>query len=318
MKTRRYGTADRFRQALEQRIRTEALRSGMLIVRVRQIAVFERFTARLVSAFGSRVVLKGGFALELRLHGARATRDMDLRVSGDPGALLAELQAAGRMDLGDFMTFEIRRDAQHAVIATTSPYQGHRFRGEARLAGKIYGEPFHVDVVSGGLMPRPPDRVTAGEFFGFAGLPPFEVAVYAREVHISEKLHAYTYPYPVANSRVRDLPDLALLARSGTYDAVVLRDTIAAVFAYRATHPVPSKLPSPPVTWDAVYASLAQENALQWHTIDVLFHAVEAFLDPVLAGGAGTWSAETWTWGHQSSGEPLVDRPQDDGDPADS
>ncbi|KYF80586.1 hypothetical protein BE20_11190 [Sorangium cellulosum] len=83
----------------------------MLVVRVRQIAVFKRFTARRVSAFGSRVVLKGGFALELRLHGARATRDMDLRVSGDPGALLTELHAAGRMDLGDFMTFEIRRDA---------------------------------------------------------------------------------------------------------------------------------------------------------------------------------------------------------------
>lgn len=134
------------------------------------------------------------------------------------------------------MTFEIRRDTQHAVIATTSPYQGYRFRSEARLAGKVYGEPFHVDVVSGGLMPRPPDRIAAGEFFGFAGIPPFEVAVYAREVHIAEKLHAYTYPYPVTNSRVRDLPDLGLLARSGPYDAVALHNTIAAVFAHRATH----------------------------------------------------------------------------------
>ncbi|WP_437760047.1 nucleotidyl transferase AbiEii/AbiGii toxin family protein [Sorangium sp. So ce1389] len=303
MKTRTYSTAEQFRQALEQRIRTEAQRDGMLVVRVRQIAVFERFTARLVSAFGSRVVLKGGFALELRLRGARATRDVDLRLSGDPGALLTELQAAGRMDLGDFMTFEVRRDAQHAVIATTSPYQGHRFRGEARLAGKIYGEPFHVDVVPGGLMPRPPDRIIAGTFFGFAGLPPFEVAVYAREVHIAEKLHAYTYPYPVTNSRVRDLPDLALLARSGPYDAVVLHDTIAAVFAYRATHPVPPTLPSPPATWGAVYASLAEENALQWSSIDVLFQAVEAFLRPVLAGSAGKWSAESWDWIPDESGQ---------------
>ncbi|AUX26425.1 uncharacterized protein SOCEGT47_069870 [Sorangium cellulosum] len=126
------------------------------------------------------------------------------------------------MDLGDFMSFEIRRDSQHAVIAMTAPYQGQRFRSEARLAGKIYGEPFHVDVVSGGLMPRPPDRIPAGEFFKFAGLPPFEVAVYAREVHIAEKLHAYTYPYPATNSRVRDLPDLGLLARSGPYDAASL------------------------------------------------------------------------------------------------
>ncbi|WP_437971466.1 nucleotidyl transferase AbiEii/AbiGii toxin family protein [Sorangium sp. So ce260] len=296
MKTRSYQTADQFRQALEQRIRTEAQRGGVLVARLRQIVVFERFTARLVSAFGTRAVLKGGFALELRLHGARATRDVDLRISGDPGALLAELQTAGRMDLGDFMTFELRRDSQHAVIATTSPYQGHRFRSEARLAGKIYGEPFHVDVVSGGLMPRPPDRVTAGEFFRFAGLPPFEVAVYAREVHIAEKLHAYTYPYPGINSRVRDLPDLGLLARSGPYDAVSLHDTIAAIFAYRATHPMPSKLPSPPATWGAVYASLAQENALPWPKIDVLFQAVEAFLQPALEGTAGTWSAEDWDW----------------------
>jgi hypothetical protein len=296
MKTRGYRTADQFRQALEQRIRTEAQRAGMLVVRVRQILVFERFTARLVSAFGSRVVLKGGFALELRLHGARATRDVDLRISGDPSALLVELQAAGRIDLGDFMTFEIRRDSQHAVIATTSPYQGYRFRSEARLAGKIYGEPFHVDVVSGGLMPRPPDRIAAGDFFEFAGIPPFEVAVYAREVHIAEKLHAYTYPYPVTNSRVRDLPDLGLLARSGSYDAAALHNTIAAVFAHRATHPVPPALPRPPPAWDAVYANLAQENALPWPTIDVLFQAVEKFLQPVLAGRAGVWSAETWDW----------------------
>lgn len=183
---------------------------------------------------------------------------------------------------------EIRRDSQHAVIATTNPYQGQRFRSEARLAGKIYGEPFHVDVVSGGLMPRPPDRIPAGEFFKFAGLPPFEVAVYARVVHIAEKLHAYTYPYPATNSRVRDLPDLGLLARSGPYDAATLQRTIAAVFAHRATHPVPSKLPRPPAGWAAVYASLAQENALQWPTIDVLFKAVEAFLQPVLEGRTGT------------------------------
>jgi Nucleotidyl transferase AbiEii toxin, Type IV TA system len=292
----RYRTADAFRQALEQRVRTEAQRRGMLVTRVRQLAVFTRFIARLMVSLGPRVVLKGGLALELRLDRARATRDVDLRISGSPDTSLAELQAAVRMDLGDFMTFEIQTDLRHPVIAVTSPYQGVRFRGEARLAGKSYGEPFHVDVVAGGLMPRPPERVTTGGLFGFAGLALFEVAVYAREVHIAEKLHAYTYPYPRTNSRVRDPPDLGLLAKSGQFDAASLYDTIAAVFTHRATHSVPQRLPFPPAGWAPVYAGLAQENALPWPTVDELFQAVEVFLQPVLSVQAGSWNPQAWCW----------------------
>ena len=54
-------------------------------------------------------MLKGGLVLELRLQRARTTKDIDLRMMGTPAELLDRLQAAGRLDLGDFMRFEIQR-----------------------------------------------------------------------------------------------------------------------------------------------------------------------------------------------------------------
>jgi len=67
------------------------------------------------------------------------------------------------------------------------------------------------------------------------------LAAYPIETHIAEKLHAYTRPPTRAgreNSRVRDLPDLALLASTRAIEAVGLRSALATTFAFRATHAV--------------------------------------------------------------------------------
>ncbi len=85
--------------------------------------------------------------LELRLDRARTTKDVDLRVTGSPDKLLVNLQQAGRQDLGDFMTFEVNPDAEHPTIENDGmQYEGQRFRAECRLAGKLYGQRFGVDV----------------------------------------------------------------------------------------------------------------------------------------------------------------------------
>ena len=70
----------------------------------------------IVTVFGDAATLKGCFALELRIKEARATKDVDLRVMGSAQELLAKLQAAGRLDLGDFMTFEVAPDAEHPEL----------------------------------------------------------------------------------------------------------------------------------------------------------------------------------------------------------
>jgi predicted nucleotidyltransferase component of viral defense system len=107
MNQKRYANAEAFKQALETRLKKNAVELGQSIPRVRQRAVFDRFLARIVAHFGDRAVLKGGVALELLLAQARMTRDVDLAFYGSSEGLLFDLQRAGQLDLGDFMTFEI-------------------------------------------------------------------------------------------------------------------------------------------------------------------------------------------------------------------
>lgn len=99
--------------------------------------VFERFLARMQQLAGDAVVVKGGLVLETRLGRARTTKDVDLRMMGTQAELLDRLQAAGRLDLGDFMRFEVQRDRQRSEIRGEGmKYAGHRFADECRLAGK--------------------------------------------------------------------------------------------------------------------------------------------------------------------------------------
>ena len=149
MTARTYPSPETFKQALEQRLRTAA-GSGAALGRKRQLLVFDRFLARIVAVLGDAATLKGGLVLELRISRARTTKDVDLRLVGAPEDLLAKLQEAGRRALGDFMTFEIVPDEDHPEIQNDGmQYEGLRFRAECKLAGKLYGQRFGVDVAFG-------------------------------------------------------------------------------------------------------------------------------------------------------------------------
>lgn len=146
MAARTYSKPTDFKQAVEQRLRNLTT-TGAGLARKRQLLVFDRFLARVVAMMGDAVTLKGGLVLELRLERARTTKDVGLRLMGPPENVLERLQEAGRRDLGDFMTFEIGPDAHHPEIQNEGmQYEGLRFRAECKLAGKIYGQPFSIDV----------------------------------------------------------------------------------------------------------------------------------------------------------------------------
>jgi hypothetical protein len=55
------------------------------------------------------------------------------------------------------------------------------------------------------------------------GIAPPTLRLYPIETHIAEKLHAYTMPRARPNSRVKDLPDLALLGTAQPIEAKRLR-----------------------------------------------------------------------------------------------
>lgn len=295
--TREYRTAAAFKQALEQRLRT-ASTTGNDFARRRQLVVFDRFLARIALEFGDAAILKGGLAVEHRVARARTTKDVDLRVMGEPHDILDRLRAAAKRGLGDFLVFTIRPDDRYPDIQNDGmQYDGVRFRAACRLAGKVYGRPFGVDVAFGDPMVAEPEVMVAEDALAFAGIAPPTLRVYPVETHVAEKLHAYTMPRARPNSRVKDLPDLALIATAGSIDACRLRAAIDQTFGFRATHAIPGSLPTPPDTWEKPYATIAKEDQLRWQTLDELFEAARAFIDPVLAGSSDSrWNPHAWSW----------------------
>lgn len=283
MSARTYASPLRFKEALEQRLRN-ATQGGEAFARKRQLLVFDRFLARAVAELGDSVVLKGGLVLELRLERARTTKDVDLRMMGAPDELLPRLQAAGRLDLGDFMSFEVGPNPDGAEIDNDGlRYEGLRFRAECRLAGKPYGQPFGVDVVFGEPMLGEPEERMADDVLGFAGILPPRLRIYPIETHIAEKLHALTMPRVRPNSRVKDLPDIALLAGAQPIEARRLRQALEQTFAFRGTHPLPTTFPEPSPAWATPYAAMAMADALPWPDLLAVSEAARSFLEPVLA-----------------------------------
>ena len=294
--TRTYATPLAFKAALEARIAERSRASGRTMNRVRQLLVMERFLVRVFESLDG-VVLKGGVVMELRLERARTTRDIDLRVTVDEASLLDRLRRAARLTLGDHLAFEVARDADHPTIeADGLRYEGQRFRVTASLAGRRYGDVFGVDIAIGEPIVGSPQPIDGNDLLTFVGLPVPTFRAYPVPTHVAEKLHAYTMPRPRTNSRVKDLPDLALLATLADLDSATLRGAISETFAHRGTHAVPSSLPDPPPTWQPVYARMASGDDLPWRTLGELVVAVRAFLDPLLAGTTGRWDPATWKW----------------------
>lgn len=268
------------------------------MARLRQVLIFDRFLARVFTALGDRVVVKGGVVLELRLAKARTTRDVDLGLSGDLDRVPDALSRAGELDLGDWLSFVVEPDREHPTIDVEGMiYGGRRFRAEARLAGRLYGSPFGVDVAAGDVLTAAPEYLEGTSFLAFAGVDPGRFRVYPREAHVAEKLHAFTLPRSRPNSRVKDLPDLALLAETGPFDAATVRVAIEGTFRFRNVHPIPSRLPDPPPHWERPYAAMAARDELRWPTLAAVTAVVRAFMDPVLAGQTvGRWSPVDWNW----------------------
>jgi hypothetical protein len=196
------------------------------------------------------------------------------------------------------MSFEVGPDDDHPEIRNDGmQYDGLRFRAECKLAGKLYGQPFGVDVAFGDPILGRPEIVVAEDVLAFAGIAPPTLRLYPIETHIAEKLHAYTMPRKRPNSRVKDLPDIALLATAQPLEAKRLRTALDQTFTFRNTHPVPDFFPAPPESWRTPYAAMAREDGLAWPTLDDVMKAARGFLDPVLGDERdATWDPAAWQW----------------------
>ena len=213
--------------------------------------------------------LKGGYAMELRMHAARTTKDIDLtlhdgtRLSKDPGkrreevrGMLQEAAATRFEDYFEFLVGEAREDLEGA------PEGGSRYPVGAQMDGREFAR-FHVDVGIGDEVLEPLDIVTGRDWLGFGGVAPPSFPVISAEQQFAEKLHAYSLPRGErANTRTKDLIDMVLLIRSGKLDKKKTAAAVRATFTKRGTHAVPAELDPPPAEWGPVFDALAKECGL--------------------------------------------------------
>ncbi len=141
----------------------------------------------------------------------------------------------------------------------------------------------------------------ADDLLSFADIAPPTLRLYPVVSHIAEKLHALTMPRSRPNTRVRDLPDIALLATIGPIEGTKLHLALERTFGFRGTHALPALVPAPPAFWEAPYAAMASSDGLIWQTLAEATKAVSAFLDPALDSvNCGTWEPMDWRWEHHS------------------
>lgn len=271
----RYKTDSDYRKALEERLRQRAEHDSEPILRMRKRLVFERGMVRLQEDQNNPWVLKGGFALELRLGNmARMTKDLDLTV--DLGFF--DTQTVTVSKLADRMREDMRKDNEDKFGFSVAegreeelPTQGvksYRFAVEARLDGRIF-ERITVDVGVGDPLIPPLEEVKGSDLLSFAGISVPTIRVTSHAQHFAEKVHALTRPFDDRiNTRVKDLADLMLFAKHGMPQPDGAKVAVTEIFGNRKTHEIPSKIQIPPATWSNSYTAMAAQLNLQEATIE--------------------------------------------------
>lgn len=296
----RYEDATAFRQALEQRLKDRADGDGARLVRDRKRVAFDRLLVRLLAVASRQWLLKGGFALDLRLtKRARSTKDIDIEWRAGEEALLDALLDAASHDADDFFVFAIER----AGVPEDRLGGSHRFRVSASLAGRPF-EAFLLDVGFRADNAPATETLRTENLLSLAGIDSVEVEVVSLELQVAEKLHAYTRTYEGkrTSTRTKDLVDLALISELSPLDAAALRREIDTIFALRDTHPAPKALPSPPTEWATPFRRLAKEVGVP-EELAAGHRDAAALIDPILNGevNAGQWdiAQRCWVMGQQ-------------------
>ncbi|MDD2709263.1 MAG: nucleotidyl transferase AbiEii/AbiGii toxin family protein [Verrucomicrobiae bacterium] len=286
--SRHYDNAKAFRKALEDRLAAMAKKEGVDIQRLRRQVAFDRLLSRFFVKPESPWILKGGYALQLRMKASRTTRDVDLAIRDflfateewekSAQTVLELLQKAVEVDCNDFFVFTINLPV---LDLDAAPYGGARYPVDANMDGRNFVK-FHLDVSAGDVLREPYTWLGGRDWLGFAGIPTRKFPTITAEEHFAEKLHAYTLPRSGRpNSRVKDLVDMVLLIERGHLDPAGLVQSIQSTFRRRKTHEMPSTLSLPPVFWEKPFSEMAAECGVD-PNIRTAFNKVKGFLEGIL------------------------------------
>ena len=185
----KYKSASGFRMAVKSKLNEISQETGQDVQRIYRQVSYTQFLARLFLDDSVSWVLKGGYALELRLKKSRATKDIDLAMRDmkwnhskkeeNSSALRELLLEKSQIDLGDYFEFNI---SQPMLSLDNAPYGGTRFHVTAMVDGKTFSK-FLIDIGIGDVWIEPQDTLNLSSHLEELGLESFTVKVIPIEHH---------------------------------------------------------------------------------------------------------------------------------------
>jgi predicted nucleotidyltransferase component of viral defense system len=291
--------------SIQARLLNHARKQALDYNRVLERYALERFLYRLSqSPYSERFVLKGAMMMGVWLgEDIRPTRDADLLGFGElsNNSLLnifgevceLPIDPDGMVFAADTLTIEdIRED---------DPYGGRRITlfshlGNARL-------PIQVDIGIGDTVIPEPEWL---DYPSLLDMPPARLRVYHAETCIAEKFHAMNI-LGMANSRMKDFFDIAMLAEREAFDGAILAAAVRATFERRNT-PLPTEIP---VSMTRAFAKdadkqrqwkafLTRNNLINAASLEIVVKTIHAFLWPVVTAliETGSFSGNWKPIGH--------------------
>ncbi len=281
-------------------ISTRARNAGLKPERVRREIAINQMHHRLAAAHVNWIV-KGGEALVARSVSTRATRDLDVRVSGhDLDAAVDALRQAVELDMDDGLIYRLSPPRRDLATLNTGGYAGCTVTVTVVLGVRPFDR-FDIDLVAGRELTGSPTNTASPLSLGLPELSPAHVLLYPSVDHIADKICATHARYgrdQLASSRVKDLYDLCALRGASDVLAAELFEAIAAESLAREL-PVP-KQTAVPTSMQLRFEALSRKEPHP--RVPTLFadavKAVAAFLDPVLSGEVrdGAWDPNSLGW----------------------
>jgi predicted nucleotidyltransferase component of viral defense system len=281
MKNNKYKTPEDFRKALEEKIRRTAESENKTVNDIMYKVAFDRFLARIFHNGNENWILKGGYSLELRFKDisgiSRTTTDIDFALRElkniTEEELWDSLKEIAKKDLNDWFSFEVSEPTKELVLPT---YGGWRFLVVSKIGPREFNR-FNVDVsIAEGFVSKPIWE-KGSDILSFAGIEPAKILIISAEKQFAEKIHAYTNPLIINNSRTRDLVDLIIYIDQGFKDKELLRKEISLTFKTRNTHDVSKVILEPPKDWEKPYQALANKWGASKTSLKEAFECLNDF-----------------------------------------
>lgn len=286
-----FATAAEFERALKRAVRDAGGDPG---IGFRQ-ALRDRFLCRVFRGGNRMFVLKGGSGMLARIPDARATRDVDFGLveATDPAGVVDELVRLASADLGDFCRFELTKTEERMDENGYSRLLKLRF---ATYIGVEEKDPILIDL---SLDCEPVGELVTIEPVNRIPVPGVETSpylLYPIADQLADKLCAIMELQPggYPSSRMKDLVDVVLVARSQRVAAAVLSLAVESECAKRRME-VPPRFEAPGF-WERGFARFARANGVDT-TFGSACDLAARVYDPILKGLAeGEWVPEELGW----------------------